>query len=126
MNVARLNFSHGDHADHEAVYEQVRRQARSAGAAVAILADLQGPKIRLGRFADGPVEWRTGDTVTITSENILGTADRVSCTYPKLPREVHAGDRLLIDDGRVAVEVKDVTGEDIACLVVEGGTVSNH
>lgn len=126
MNVARLNFSHGDHADHEAVYEQVRRQARAAGVAVATLADLQGPKIRLGRFADGPHEWRTGDTVTITSEDIEGTADRVSCTYKRLPEEVKAGDRLLIDDGKVAVEVIAVTGPDIKCRVVEGGTVSNN
>jgi len=126
MNVARLNFSHGDHADHEAVYEQVRRQARAAGVAVAILADLQGPKIRLGRFVDGPYEWRTGDTVTITSEDVEGTKDRVSCTYNKLPEEVKASDRLLIDDGKVAVEVISVTGPDIKCRVVEGGMVSNN
>ncbi|NUR28042.1 MAG: pyruvate kinase [Catenulispora sp.] len=126
MNVARLNFSHGDHADHEAVYEQVRRQARAAGIAVAILADLQGPKIRLGRFADGPHEWRTGDTVTITSDDVEGTKDRVSCTYKKLPEEVKAGDRLLIDDGKVAVEVIGVDGPDIKCRVVEGGMVSNN
>jgi pyruvate kinase len=126
MNVARLNFSHGDHADHEAVYEQVRRQARAAGAAVAILADLQGPKIRLGRFVDGPHEWRTGDTVTITSEDVEGTADRVSLTYKKLPEEVRPGDKLLIDDGKVAVEVIAVDGPDIKCRVVEGGMVSNN
>src|SRR4029079_17170377 len=102
MNVARLNFSHGDHSDHQAVYEQVRRQARGAGAAVAILADLQGPKIRLGKFIDGPHEWRTGDTVTIPSDDIEGTKDRVSCTYTKLPQEVKVGDRLLIDDGKVS------------------------
>ncbi|WP_084557744.1 pyruvate kinase [Hamadaea tsunoensis] len=126
MNVARLNFSHGDHADHEAVYEQVRRQARAAGVAVAILADLQGPKIRLGRFVDGPHEWRTGDTVTITSDDIEGTKDRVSCTYKRLPEEVKAGDRLLIDDGKVAVEVIGVDGHDIKCRVVEGGMVSNN
>ncbi|MBB5869312.1 pyruvate kinase [Allocatelliglobosispora scoriae] len=121
-----MNFSHGSHADHEAVFETVRRQARAAGAAVAILADLQGPKIRLGKFIDGPHEWRTGDTVTITSDDIEGTADRVSCTYSKLPDEVKSGDRLLIDDGKVSVEVVDVTGTDIRCLVVEGGMVSNN
>jgi pyruvate kinase len=126
MNVARLNFSHGDHADHEAVYEQVRRQARAAGVAVATLADLQGPKIRLGRFVDGPHLWRTGDTVTITSDDVEGTAERVSLTYKKLPEEVKPGDRLLIDDGKVAVEVIGVEGHDIACRVVEGGMVSNN
>jgi pyruvate kinase len=126
MDVARLNFSHGTHADHEQVYHHVRRNAEAAGRAVAVLADLQGPKIRLGRFAEGPHEWRTGDSVVITGDQILGTKDRVSCTYPKLPQEVRPGDRLLIDDGRVAVEVSAVTGNDIRSLVVEGGPVSNN
>src|SRR4051794_23387294 len=84
MDVARLNFSHGSHADHESVYRLVREAAHSSGRAVAILADLQGPKIRLGRFANGPHDWRTGDVVTITSDDILGTPDHVSCTYAKL------------------------------------------
>jgi pyruvate kinase len=126
MDVARLNFSHGSHADHEQVYKLVRDAAQASGRAVGILADLQGPKIRLGRFENGPHEWRTGDTVTITSEDIMGTADRVSCTYRPLPREVKPGDRMLIDDGRVAVEVVTVAGNDIRCLVVEGGPVSNN
>ncbi len=126
MDVARLNFSHGSHADHEQVYRLVREAAQHAGRAVAILADLQGPKIRLGRFAAGPHEWRTGDVVTITSDDIMGTPDRVSCTYAKLPQEVKVGDRLLIDDGKVAVEVSAVEGNDIRCLVVEGGPVSNN
>ena len=127
MDVARLNFSHGTQADHEQVYALVREAAQAAGRAVGVLADLQGPKIRLGRFADSPVEWRTGDTVVITSDDIVGTRERVSCTYRKLPAEVRTGDRLLIDDGRVAVEVKTVLGgTDIQCLVIEGGQVSNH
>jgi len=126
MDVARMNFSHGAHADHERLYQLVREAAKSTGRAVGILADLQGPKIRLGKLADGPHDWRTGDTVVITGDEILGTADRVSCTYTKLPQEVKAGDRLLIDDGRVAVEVKGVTGNDISCLVIEGGQVSNN
>jgi pyruvate kinase len=127
MDVARLNFSHGSHEDHAQVYRHVRDAAEATGRAVGILADLQGPKIRLGRFADGPHEWRTGDTVVITSDEILGTADRVSCTYRRLPAEVKPGDRLLIDDGKVAVEVKGVTGgTDIQCLVLEGGPVSNN
>jgi pyruvate kinase len=127
MDVARLNFSHGSHGDHERVYRYVREAAAATGRAVGVLADLQGPKIRLGKFADGPVDWNTGDTVTITSEDVVGTPDRVSCTYRKLPTEVKPGDRLLLDDGRVAVEVKAVTGgTEIECLVVEGGPVSNH
>ncbi|WP_432987293.1 pyruvate kinase [Dactylosporangium sp. CA-233914] len=126
MDVARLNFSHGSHEDHASVYNLVREAAIGAGRPVGILADLQGPKIRLGRFADGPHEWRTGDTAVITSDDVVGTADRVSCTYKKLPQEVKAGDRLLIDDGKVAVEVTAVTGNDITVLVTEGGMVSNN
>jgi pyruvate kinase len=126
MDVARLNFSHGSHADHEEVYRLVRQAAQTTGRPVGILADLQGPKIRLGKFAHGPVEWRTGDSVVITSEPVLGTPTRVSCTYRKLPAEVRPGDRLLVDDGKVALEVTAVTGPDIRCLVVEGGPVSDH
>src|SRR5439155_5380982 len=103
MDVARLNFSHGKHADHELAYRLVRQAEQATGRAIGVLADLQGPKIRLGRFANGPVEWRTGDTVVITSEDVPGTHDRVSCTYRRLPAEVKTGDRLLIDDGKVAV-----------------------
>jgi pyruvate kinase len=127
MDVARLNFSHGSHADHEQVYRHVREASEATGRSVGILADLQGPKIRLGRFAGGPVEWRTGEIVAITSEDVAGTHDRVSCTYKRLPAEVKPGDRLLIDDGKVAVEVKTVTGgTEIECLVVEGGPVSDN
>ncbi|GAA0518683.1 pyruvate kinase [Paractinoplanes deccanensis] len=126
MDVARLNFSHGTHDDHQKMYELARAAAEQAGRAVAVLADLQGPKIRLGKFADGPHVWNTGDVVTITSDDILGTAERVSCTYKKLPQEVKSGDRLLIDDGKVAVQVTAVEGNDIRCLVVEGGPVSNN
>jgi pyruvate kinase len=127
MDVARLNFSHGDHEDHEQVYRFVREAAEASGRGVGILADLQGPKIRLGRFAEGSAEWRTGETVVITSEDIVGDHDRVSCTYRRLPAEVKPGDRLLIDDGKVALEVKAVAGgTDIQCLVVEGGPVSNN
>ncbi len=127
MDVARLNFSHGSQHDHERVYGLVRQVAGACGRAIGVLADLQGPKIRLGRFAAGPHEWATGATVVITSEQILGTADRVSCTYRELPAEVKPGDRLLIDDGKVALRVQQVTGgTDITCLVTEGGEVSNN
>src|SRR5262249_24317865 len=93
---------------------------------VGILADLQGPKIRLGRFAEGSVIWADGETVVITSDDVVGTHDRVSCTYRPLPREVHAGDRLLIDDGKVAVEAVNTDGTNITCRVTEGGPVSNN
>ncbi len=126
MDVARLNFSHGDHADHERVYHMVREAADATGRAVGILADLQGPKIRLGRFAEGPVEWRTGDHVVLTSDDVAGTAERVSVTYKRLPSEVKPGDKLLIDDGRLALDVVGVEGTDIRALVVEGGPVSDN
>src|SRR6478609_1522029 len=84
MDVARMNFSHGDHADHAAVYKRVREASDASGRAVGILADLQGPKIRLGRFADGPVEWANGEQVAITTDDVPGTHDRVSTTYKGL------------------------------------------
>ena len=89
MDVARLNFSHGEHADHGRRFHEVRQAAEAAGRNVAMLADLQGPKIRLGRFADGPVEWSTGERVRITVEDVEGTHDRVATTYKQRcsPRE---------------------------------------
>ena len=120
MDVARLNFSHGNHADHEKVYRTVREVADRAGRAVGILADLQGPKIRLGRFATGPVTWRTNETVRITVDDIAGTPDRVSTTYKGLADDARPGDRLLVDDGKVALQVADVEGPDVVCTVSIG------
>ena len=127
MDVARLNFSHGVHPDHGRRFHEVRQAATAAGRNVAVLADLQGPKIRLGTFADGPVEWATGDRVRITVEDCAGTHDRVSTTYKNLAADVKPGDRLLVDDGNVALIAVDVeNGTDIVCDVTEGGTVSNN
>jgi len=126
MDVARLNFSHGSHSEHAQRCKWVRDAADAADRPVGVLADLQGPKIRLGRFTDGPVQWATGEQVVITGDEVAGTHDRVSCTYRQLPSEVRVGDRLLIDDGKVAVQVTDVTDNDISCQVVEGGQVSNN
>jgi pyruvate kinase len=126
MDVARLNFSHGTHAEHERVYRLVREAADSEGRAVGILADLQGPKIRLGKFADGPQTWATGETVRITTEDVEGTHDRVSTTYAGLADDARAGESLLVDDGNVALEVTEVEGRDVVCRVVEGGRVSDH
>ena len=105
MDVARLNFSHGDYADHEAAYNRVRRASDATGRAVGILADLQGPKIRLGRFADGKTFWANGETVTVTVADCDGTHDRVSTTYKQLAADARPGDRLLVDDGKVALLV---------------------
>jgi pyruvate kinase len=126
MDVARLNFSHGSHTEHQQRHSWVRAAAHAVDRPVGILADLQGPKIRLGKFAEGSVVWADGETVVITNEDILGSHDRVSCTYTKLPEEVRPGDRLLIDDGKVAVEVVDSDGTDITCRVTVGGPVSNN
>ena len=126
MDVARLNFSHGTHADHAQVYKTIREASDECGRAVGILADLQGPKIRLGRFAGGPVEWREGDVVRVTVEDVAGTHDRVSTTYEGLAEDAREGDRLLIDDGKVALIVRKVEDYDVVCEVVEGGTVSDH
>ena len=127
MDVARLNFSHGDHSDHAARFHLVRSAADAAGRNVATLADLQGPKIRLGRFADGPVMWETGERIRITVEDIEGDHDRVSTTYKELAQDVRPGDRLLVDDGNVAlVAVTVENGTDVVCDVSEGGVVSNN
>ncbi len=126
MNVARMNFSHGDYADHEVIFHRLRAAAKSADKALAILADLQGPKIRLGRFTDGPHDWNTGDQVTITVDDIVGTRERVSTTYHGLAQDARPGDRLLIDDGKVGLVVTQITGNDVQCAVTEGGPVSNN
>jgi pyruvate kinase len=126
MDVARMNFSHGSHSDHKQVYDLVRSAAAQSGRSVGILADLQGPKIRLGTFASGSVEWHTGDIVRITVEDVAGTHDRVSTTYKGLAKDAKPGDRLLVDDGKVGLVVKGVEGPDVVCEVTEGGPVSNN
>lgn len=125
MDVARLNFSHGAHELHAEAYRWVRQASDESGRGVGVLVDLQGPKIRLGTFASGPVEWVTGETVTITTEEVEGDHGRVSTTYAGLADDVSVGDRLLVDDGRVGLRVVAVDGPDVRLLVTEGGTVSN-
>ena len=126
MDFARLNLSHGDYSDHDRSYEYVRRASDERGRAVGILADLQGPKIRLGRFADGPHELVKGDVLTITTEDVVGTAELVSTTYKGLPGDVAAGDQVLIDDGRVGLRVREVDGPRVVTEVEVPGPVSNN
>ena len=126
MDVARLNMSHGDYSDHQAAYDRVRAASDATGHAVGILADLQGPKIRLGRFTDGAVRWQNGETVRITVEDVLGDHDRVSTTYKELAQDATPGDRLLVDDGKVTLVVEHIDGPDVVCTVTEGGPVSNN
>ena len=126
MNMARLNLSHGGYPEHQARLDQVRKASKEAGVPVAILVDLQGPKIRLARFKAGPHDLARGDIFTITTDEIEGTKDRVGTTYKGLPGDCKAGDRILIDDGKVTVEVIEVKGNDVVTKVVEPGAVSNN
>ncbi len=128
MDVARLNFSHGDPKDHKRVYDMIRAAADAEGHAVGILADLQGPKIQLGRFATGPgaIDWRTGEEVRITVDDVSGTHDRVSTTYKGLAADARPDDRLLVDYGKVGLRVISVEGNDVVCRVTEGGPLSDN
>jgi pyruvate kinase len=126
MDVARLNFSHGTHAEHSAFYDLVREIAARRRPSVQVMADLQGPKIRLGRFANGPVVWSAGEKVAITTDACPGDHDRVSTTYGGLASDVKTGDRLLVDDGRIDLAVVEVNGADIGCEVMHGGPVSDN
>ena len=126
MNMARLNLSHGGYDEHQNRLDQVRAAAAEAGKPVAILVDLQGPKIRLARFKAGPHDLARGDIFIITTDEIEGTKERVGTTYKGLPGDCKAGDRILIDDGKVTVEVIEVKGNDVVTKVIEPGAVSNN
>jgi pyruvate kinase len=126
MNVARLNMSHGDHDEHAGRYHNVRQVSKDTGRVIGILADLQGPKIRLGTFAEGPVTVESGDEFTITAEDIPGDQHICSTTYKGLPGDVKKGDPILINDGAVALEVVGVEGPRVKTVVVEGGVLSNN
>ncbi|RLK49224.1 pyruvate kinase [Microbacterium telephonicum] len=126
VDVTRLNLSHGDYSEHEARFANVRKAADDAGRAVAILVDLQGPKIRLGKFSDGPHDLAVGETFRITTEDVVGTRDLVGTTFKGLAGDVKPGDFLLIDDGKVRVQVTAVDGPVVTTEVVVAGTVSNN
>ena len=126
MNVARLNLSHGDHEVHTRSFEMVRAASSAASKGVGILADLQGPKIRLARFASGPVELHVGDSFTITTRDVPGDSTMCGTTYPGLPGDCKVGDRILIDDGKVGLEVLEVTSDSVVTRVTEAGTVSDN
>jgi pyruvate kinase len=126
MDVARMNLSHGEHADHERVYRMVREASDRSGHGVGIFADLQGPKIRLGRFTDGPVQLEEGAEFTITTRDVPGDVTMCSTTYGGLPGDVKPGDPILIDDGKVRVEVLEVGTTDVLTKVRVAGLVSNN
>jgi pyruvate kinase len=127
MDVARLNMSHGTHEEHARIYRLVREASDASGHAVAILADLQGPKIRLGTFAGGRTQLAVGAPFTVTTdEEVVGDAAICSTSYVGLPGDVKAGDRILIDDGRIVLSVSSIDGAQVHTRVVVGGPVSDH
>ncbi|WOF21498.1 pyruvate kinase [Microbacterium betulae] len=126
LDVARFNLSHGDYTVHDNNFENVRAAAEEAGKPVAILVDLQGPKIRLGKFEDGPYDLAAGDIFKITTEDILGNKEISSTTFKGLPHDVRPGDMLLIDDGKVRVKVVDTDDTVVTTEVIVAGAVSNN
>ena len=126
MNVARVNFSHGERSDHIARIANIRRAAAEENAVVAILGDLQGPKLRVGAIEGGSTMTRAGDTIVLTTRDVPGTAGQVHLPHPDLVREVQPGQRLLLDDGQLEFVVKSTTATDIRCDVVIGGPLGSH
>src|SRR4051812_40911731 len=124
VDVCRMNLSHGSYDVHEAVYQNVRKAANDSGRAVAALVDLQGPKIRLGKFEAGPHDLAEGDIFKITTEDIIGTKEIVSTTFKGLPQDVSPGDFLLIDDGKVRIQVLETDGTVVTTKVIVAGAVS--
>ncbi|MGW2399931.1 pyruvate kinase [Kitasatospora sp. NPDC001664] len=127
MDVARFNLSHGSQSEHEERYRRVRKASEETGRSVGVLVDLQGPKIRLGTFAEGPVLLERGDEFTISvEEGVVGDRDTCGTTYDGLADDVRPGERILVDDGRVCLEVAEVAGPRVRCTVLEGGLISDH
>src|SRR5260370_2642750 len=127
MDVARLNFSHGTHEEHAKSISMLRAAAIQHEKPIAILADLQGPKIRTGPLAGGgPVLLRTGQHFEITTAKVLGDSMRVNTTFTPLPREVHPGDRILISDGLIELRVKQIRGARVICEVMNGGALGER
>ncbi len=127
MDVARVNFSHGTHGEHAAVIQRLRKVAAELGRTICILQDLQGPKIRTGRLKDRlSITLRKGQTLTITSDDVTGTSEKIATTYRGLARDVKPGERILLSDGRVELVVGEVRGNDVVCEVLNGGALGEH
>src|SRR4051794_26773350 len=126
LNVARLNFSHGDFEKHGEVMKRIRQVARETGRRVAIMADLPGPKMRLGKIDPEPIQLFPGDRFTLTNEDIVGTGERVSMTFKSLPQVVKPGNRLFLNDGLVQLVVDRVAGNDVECTVAVGGELRSR
>jgi len=126
MDIARLNFSHGDFDSHSRVILDLRSAARSVGREISIMADLPGPKMRIGELAPDPVELRPGDSFTLTTDEVTGDGKRVSVSFKPLPRAVKAGDVLFLNDGLIQLEVKGIQGNDVVCTVIVGGELRSR
>ena len=126
MNVARLNFSHGSHEEHRKLIHNLRRVAEERSVVLGILLDLQGPKVRVGRFVEGAVELRPGARFTITGRDVEGTVDMVSTTYKGLANDVGEGETILLDDGLISLRVLEVNPPEVVCEVVVGGVLKNN
>lgn len=126
MNVARLNFSHGDFSGHKEVIENLRGASRATGRRLAIMADLPGPKMRVGEFGSEPIDLKPGDRFTLTADDIVGDANRVSVTFTSLPQVVKPGDTLYLNDGLIQVDVEQVQGSDVRCRVIVGGELRSR
>jgi pyruvate kinase len=126
MNVARLNFSHGDFQSHRETIKKIRAASEAVGKRVAVMADLPGPKMRIGEFAEEPVELKADDPFTLTAEDIVGNAARVSVSFSRLPKAVKPGDRLFLNDGYIQIEVKEIEGAEVRCKVIVGGQLRSR
>jgi pyruvate kinase len=126
MNVARLNFSHGDFAAHKKVIDNLRAASKATGLRVALMADLSGPKMRIGKLKEEPIELIPGDSFVLTTDEIVGDRGRVSVSFKRLPQTVKPGDALFLNDGIIQIEVASVTGNDVACRVVVGGELRSR
>ena len=126
MNVARLNFSHGDFPGHQETIRKIRAASQKTGRRVAIMADLPGPKMRIGEFAEEPIELKADETFTLTTEDVVGDQRRVNISFERLPRAVKSGDRLFLNDGLVQLEVNSVNGNDVHCTVLVGGELRSR
>jgi pyruvate kinase len=126
MDAARINFSHGDRKDHISRIGMIRKEARKAGKQIAIIQDLQGPKLRVGDMKDDAAPLRRGDTVMLTSKKLMGTSSIISVTYPRLRKDLKSGDTVLFDDGRLELKVTGKSAAGLICTVVRGGVLKSH
>ena len=126
MNVARLNFSHGTHEEHKKTIEMFRKVRDRMEVSAAVMLDTKGPEIRLRLFENGGVTLKEGDTFVLTTEEVVGNEERVTISYPELPKQVYSGVRILLDDGKISMVVRDTTEKEIVCTVENGGVLKNR